>query len=106
MFARDARTLLMQHHGQLELVRFEYMYLQHFHVSLSPASYGQPNLLSLLLAVPHVIALRGKSYQQQIVMLTPRFHGKCNCFCVSQPHPDGIPGIDTLHYHSCKCGVG
>ena len=76
MFARDARTLLMQHHGQLELVRFEYMYLQHFHVSLSPASYGQPNLLSLLLAVPHVIALRGKSYQQQIVMLTPRFHGK------------------------------
>jgi len=77
IFARDARTLLMQHHGQLALVRFEYMYLQHFHVSLSPASYGHPNLISLLLAVPHVIALRGKSYHQQIVTLTPRFQGKC-----------------------------
>jgi len=75
MFARDARSLLMQHHGQLALARFEYMYLQQFHVSLSPAAYGHPNLISLLLAVPHVIALRGKNYRQQIVSLTPRFQG-------------------------------
>jgi len=75
-FARDARTLLLQHAGQLALAHFEYAYLQHFHVSLSPASYGHPNLVSLVLAVPHVIALRGKSYHQQMVTLTPRFRGK------------------------------
>ena len=76
MFARDARSLLMQHDGKLALALFEYMYLQHFHVALSPATYGHPNLISLLLAVPHVIVLRGKSYRQQIVSLTPRFQGK------------------------------
>lgn len=80
MFARDARTLLLQHCGQLALARFEYMYLQHFHVSLSPAAYGHPNLISLLLAVPHVIALRGKSYRQQTVSLTPRFQGEKRSF--------------------------
>jgi len=76
MFARDARSLLMQHHGQLAVARFEYVFLQHFHVSLSPSAYGHPSLISLLLAVPHVIALRGKSYRQQFVSLTPRFQGE------------------------------
>jgi len=95
-FARDARTLLLQHRGQLELMRFEYMYWQYFHVSLLPASYGHPNLISLLLAVPHVIALRGKSYHQQIVTLTPRFQGKCKCFCVSTSK--SFSGTDRLHY--------
>ena len=83
LFARDARTLLMQHRGQLAVVRFDYMYLQHFHVSLSPAAYGHPNLISLLLAVPHVIALRGKSYHQQVVSLTPRFQGLSVCFTIT-----------------------
>jgi len=95
IFARDARTLLMQHSGQLALVRFEYMYLQHFHVSLSPASYGHPNLISLLLAVPHVIALRGKSYHQQVVTLTPRFQGKC-VFIVTNIN-DLIHDTNILH---------
>ena len=88
IFARDARTLLMQHRGQLALVHFECMYMQHFHVALSPASYGHPNLISLLLAVPHVIALRGKNYHQQIVTLTPRFQGKrVSCSTLSPRDP-------------------
>jgi len=81
LFARDARTLLMLNRGHIPFLRFEYMYKQHFHVALSPATYGHCNLVSLLLAVPHVISLRGKSCSQQIVTLMPRFQGKLPFVC-------------------------
>ena len=77
MFARDARTLLMQHTGgHVALSHFERAYSQYFGVNLAPASYGYPSLVALIQAVPLVLTLRGKTYHRRLVMLTPRFQGK------------------------------
>jgi len=76
MFARDARTLLMQQAGsRLALSHFERAYSQYFGVNLASASYGFTCLVALIQAVPLVLLLRGKTYHRRIVMLTPRFQG-------------------------------
>ena len=75
MFARDVRTLLQLHGGQLALQHFEAAYAQHFGVALVPASYGFPNTLALLRAIFHVAVIRGRAYRRTVV-LCRQFEGQ------------------------------
>lgn len=87
MFARDARTLLLQNPARtLAIGQFEHAYSQYFGVNLAPASYGYPSLTALIQAVPLVLSLRGKTQQRRFVVLNSTFHGSikiCNLFLLN-----------------------
>ena len=68
MFARDTRTLLQLHAGQLALQQFDTAYAEHFGVALVPASYGFPNTPALLHAISHVAVARGQGYRRTVVL--------------------------------------
>ncbi|KAL3876190.1 hypothetical protein ACJMK2_034060, partial [Sinanodonta woodiana] len=57
---------LLHTHGWIFLAHFEALYQQTTGVELKPALYGYPNTLALLLALPHLVAVKGHGQRRTV----------------------------------------
>lgn len=65
ILARDIRVLL-QTHGKMSLSKFENLFCQKYNVDIKPALYGFPTTVALLMAIPHVISIKGKGNRRMV----------------------------------------
>lgn len=68
LFARNLRCLLMTHHNKLPLSQVEAKYMEYFNVPCNPAEYGFPSLSAILLAIPHIITIKGKAFKRMLYL--------------------------------------
>ena len=71
--ARDIRILL-QAYGKVSLASFERLYQEKFCTEIKPALYGFPTLVALLMAIPHVVSIKGKG-NRRVVHLSGDLQG-------------------------------
>ncbi|XP_052266236.1 meiosis regulator and mRNA stability factor 1-like isoform X2 [Dreissena polymorpha] len=71
--ARDLRILLHAH-GKIMLAQLEKLFYEHFCVEIKPALYGFPTIVALLMAIPHVVAMKGKG-NRKVVHLSGDLQG-------------------------------
>ncbi|KAK3579545.1 hypothetical protein CHS0354_028381 [Potamilus streckersoni] len=89
---------LLHTHGWISLAHFEALYQQNTGVELKPALYGFPNTLALLLALPHVVAIKGHG-QRRTVHLSRDFsinltHSKEHWHC-RRPSSDTVSSSNS-----------
>ncbi|XP_052765793.1 meiosis regulator and mRNA stability factor 1-like isoform X2 [Mya arenaria] len=63
--ARDLRTLL-QIHGKITLSHLERLFYKRYCVELKPALYGFQTTVALLMAIPHVVTIKGKGNRRMV----------------------------------------
>lgn len=73
--ARDLRVLLHAH-GKITLSELERLFYEHFCVEIKPALYGFPTLVALLMAIPHVVSIKGRG-NRRVVHLSGDLQGNC-----------------------------
>lgn len=65
VLARDIRVLL-QKHGKMTLAQFERLFYEQYCVEIKPALYGFPTTVALLMAIPHVVSIKGKGNRRMV----------------------------------------
>lgn len=74
LLARQIHILLNESGGKLLLANFESIFLERFGAPCRPVNYGQPNVTSLLQAIPHLVVIRGKG-PKRVLMINRELAG-------------------------------
>ncbi|XP_053388921.1 meiosis regulator and mRNA stability factor 1-like [Mercenaria mercenaria] len=94
VLARDIRVLL-QKHGKMSLAQFERLFYEQFCLEIKPALYGFPTTVALLMAIPHVISIKGKG-NRRMVHLSGDLQGSLPIIDESYTRPDSdTPSNDS-----------